>query len=142
MAKVCNHHTKLDDILDRVKDIQITLSQGKRKLLPPIAKPTDMEPCDERVKQLQVCRSVQEIIDNFEEFRYRQEDGLVMCTLCCTDEHAESFKVGNSSLHGSTVSGIFLYDQSCGLSFNTNENLPRPFINLKKKFESSCHRQK
>ena len=122
---------KLDDIINRVKDIQVTLAQGKTKILPPIAKPHDIEPCDERIKQLQVCRSVQEIMDIFQEFQYRQEDGYVMCKLCCTDELADRLKLGNSS-HGITVNGIFIYDQNCGLGFDTDENLPRPFINLKK----------
>ena len=50
--------TKLDEILERVKDIQISISSEKdssKSILPPLAKPQDVAVCDERIKKLLSC---------------------------------------------------------------------------------------
>ena len=117
--------TKLDEILERVKDIQISVSATKtlRTILPPLAKPYDVEVCDERIKQLTLCRSIDEIIDIFNEFQYQKEKNCVICTLCVS----ESVETCNRS-----DNGTFLYNAELGLTFDNNVNLPRTFINLKK----------
>ena len=61
---------KLDEILDRVKNIQILINESRVSpvVLPPMAKAKDMEPSDVRFKQLITCRSIQEITNIFGEF--------------------------------------------------------------------------
>ena len=57
--------SKLDEILQRVKDIQVSISTDKNKgpVLPPIATPQDIAPTDDRIKQMHLFRSIDEIVD-------------------------------------------------------------------------------
>ena len=97
---------RLNEILERVKDIQISISSGEtaRPVLPPLAKPQDVETSDERIKQLQICRSMKEISDKFPEFDYKikNKDGYVLCTLCIP----ESAVTSSTSNHSIDI-GIF-----------------------------------
>ena len=82
----CTNAEKLDEILERVKSIQISVDQNKTPLtLSPLAKPKDVKPSDEHLKQLLICRSIEEIIDVFDEFEYIPVDGYVICKLCVPD---------------------------------------------------------
>ena len=57
-APVTDNEKKLNEILKRVKDIQLTIASYKGRKLPPLAKPDDSKMNDERIKQLQVSRSI------------------------------------------------------------------------------------
>ena len=65
---------KLDELLTRVKDIQITMkSQSSKSILPPIAKPDEVVLNDERLKYFQFARSLlNEIIEKFDELTLKQ----------------------------------------------------------------------
>ena len=94
-------NAKLDEILSRVKDIQISVKQSGEKpreklVLPPIAKPDDISPTDTRISQINLARSLNDIIDNFSELRACQQPdfAFVICKLCCSDD---SFKKAEST---------------------------------------------
>ena len=119
--------SKLDELLERVKDIQISISTENKKkpVLPPIATPQDIAPADERIKQMQVFRSIKEIVECFTEFEYKNEE-YIMCKLCVP----LTYKVDVSS--NSCENGIFMYNAKGGLSFSNESKLPKCFTNLKK----------
>ena len=129
---------RLDELLERVKDIQISISSSKlvRPALPPLAKPKDVATSDERIKQLQICRAIKEILDHFPEFEYKKKDGYVICTLCVPES-----TVTSSTNNRGTDNGMFMYDSNSGLEFADDVNLPRTFINLKKNLKDHLHKK-
>ena len=85
------NNEKLDKIISRVKDIQLTVKSRKevnKCTLPPIAKPDDVAPTDQRMNQFQLARSLDDIMDHFDELKLCQQPnyGYVICKLCCSDE--------------------------------------------------------
>jgi len=76
----------LDEILSRVKDIQITVqndNKARKCILPEIAKPNDIAPTEERMMQIQRARSLDELLDNCDELKLLQQAdyGYVICKL-------------------------------------------------------------
>ena len=107
-APLTDNEKKLNEILERVKDIQLTIASDKGRKLPPLAKPDDSKMNDERIKQLQVSRSIKDIVDNFVEFEYNSEEGYVICNLCVPEPRTSS----TASTHRPADNGMFMY-KSC-----------------------------
>ena len=108
---------KLDEILDRVKNIQISINESRVSpvVLPPMAKAKDMEPSEVRFKQLVTCRSIQKITNIFGEFensRIRPVDGYVICNLCCTE-----------NILAETNSELIIRNKNKLVCFNTNPKM-------------------
>ena len=74
---------------------------------------------DERIKQLQVSRSIKDIVDNFVEFEYNSEEGYVICNLCVPEPCTSS----TASTHGPADNGMFMYNSEIGMSFSVVELL-------------------
>ena len=54
----CTNDDKLDEILDRIKDIQISVGRKETSVtIPTSVKSKDIKPSDERLDQLILCRS-------------------------------------------------------------------------------------
>ena len=147
VSAISEHHSavslnneKLDEILTRVKDIQITVSgasgqQVEKMVLPPIAKPNDVTPTDERMKQINLARSLSEIVDNFAELELRQQadTGYVTCKLCCSDD---AFMLAESSGTLNLTNGVISFPLNIQLTSLEGEKLPKSFTNLKKKIKT------
>ena len=151
--KDCTHNesinnTKLEEILDRVKDIQITVKSqhgAKKCILPPIAKPNDVAPADNRISQLQLSRSLHDIVEYFDELTLCKlsDSGFVICSLCCSDEIVAQAKASNIL---SQTNGVITFSSEDQLTFQTGEKLSKSFTNLKKKImthlENPTHAEK
>ena len=120
---------KLDDILVRVKDIQISCT--KKETLDSSeeinAKKNKQEIIDvkhdERLDHLKRCRSVQEICNSFPEFSYNVIDGCFLCVICSTGDNSDT---------SFNKPGIFNYSSENGLSFMSGEKIPMEFSSLKR----------
>ena len=100
-------------------------------MFPPIAKPSDIVPFDEHMIHIQVARSLDTIIDNFDELKMNEiaTNRYVICKLCCSDNtfvHAQSAGTLNQ------INGVISIPSDIQLDFSEDENLPKPFTNLKK----------
>ena len=91
-------------------------------MLPPIATPQDIAPTDDRIKQMHLFRSIDEIVETFTEFEYTSGEHIV-CKLCVPSGKKVDTTCDN---------GVFKYNSSEGLAFTDESKLPRSFINLKK----------
>ena len=122
---------KLDEILLRVKDIQISIKTREELSK---ANTTDTEKAqqnvnekkDKRLDHLKMCCSVQEVSNLIAEFTYKSSDGYFVCEVCCPRVNFNT----DARLHNQ--SGIFHYDPDNGLSFTSTEKISPAFSNLKR----------
>ncbi|CAB4033793.1 Hypothetical predicted protein, partial [Paramuricea clavata] len=78
--------------------------------------------------KITLARSINDI--ELTGFAYSSERSELCCSVCTEAEHENNATL--TTVHGSSLSGMFSYEQSNGLAFAENENLPDQFRNLKK----------
>ena len=112
----------------------------EKKVLPEIAKPSDISFDDERIAKLYSCRSIDDLLKEFTELSYSRIDGHFNCNLCSPLVHESALPI-----QGKCTPGIFHYSADEGESFDSNAHLPDSFRNLKKHlkvhFTTSIHIQ-
>ena len=110
---------KVEELTKTINAIKTSVDLIKTKALPDIAAPVDVEPSDERIDVLLLCKSLSDILEHFEEFSYVEEEHLLKCDLCCSKPRM-----------GGNVPGLFKYDKDDDIE-NENKNLSQRFRNLK-----------
>ena len=94
--------------------------------IPEFAKPEDVSPLDERILSLRDCRTIEDIIENFEELVVEEETRSILCELCFVDKEAK----------GANTPGYFqlaVDDEDTDMDLDDPKKiLDRNFINLKK----------
>ena len=97
---------RLNDLINVVKGIHITSEESKQTLkelkdainslaakmqmkVPEFAKPDDVSPFDERILNLRDCRTIEQIVDVFDELVYEEDSGSLLCELCFVNKEAE-----------------------------------------------------
>ena len=110
------------------------IEKEKRKELPPIAKPEDLGPEDERLWNLRKCRTLDDILDLFFELKLEYDDALpvLYCSLCIPED---SIKVETT---GAQAKGVF---RMTGPTLDRDGKMTREFSNLKFKISSHISRQ-
>ena len=125
-------------ILEKLEALNIGMSEGfnsiyqrlseiekqKRKELPPIAKPEDLGPQDERLWNLRKCRTLEDILDLFFELKLEYDDALAVlyCSLCIPED---SIQVETT---GVKAKGVF---RMTGPTLDQDGKMTREFSNLK-----------
>ena len=105
-----------------------------QKKIPEFAKPDDVDPSDERILELRDCRTVEEIIETFDELVLEEETGTLLCEICYVEKESQ----------GSKYPGKFdaVMEEELGEE-EENKKQNRKFINLKKSlkrhFETDIH---
>ena len=96
------------------------LEKEKGKELPPIARPEDIGPVDERSWDLNKCVSLDDILQLLVEMKLEEEDGvpLIYCSLCCPE----------NGVTGYLQNGVF---QLTGPASDDNGKMTKAFSNLK-----------
>ena len=98
------------------------LEQERRKVLPPMAKPKDLEPEaeDDRLFDLRKCVNIDDILELMEELEVEYEDGLpfIYCSVCCPQ----------NSIFDVKQNGVF---QLTGPASEENGKMTKAFSNLK-----------
>ena len=139
-------------ILEKLEALNIGMSEGfnsiyqrlgeiekeRRKELPPLAKPEDLDPQDERLWKLRKCRTLEDILDLFFELKLEYDDALpvLYCSLCIPEDsiHVETSGVKSK--------GVFRMSMS-GPSLDQDGKMTREFSNLKSiitnHVKASCH---
>ena len=110
---------KVEELTKTINAIKTSVDFIKTKAIPDIATPVDVEPSDERLAVLLLCKSLDDILENFEELSYVAEENLLKCDLCCSKPRM-----------GGNVPGLFKYDKDEDRE-NGNKNLSQRFRNLK-----------
>ena len=110
---------KVEELTKTINAIKTSVDLIKTKALPDIAAPVDVEPSDERIGVLLMCKSLSDILGNFEELSYVPEEHLLKCDLCCSKPRM-----------GGNVPGLFKYDKEDNIE-SDNTNLSQRFRNLK-----------
>ena len=134
---------RLNDLINVVRGIHITSEESKQTLkelkddinslaaklqmkVPEFAKPDDVSPFDERILNLRDCRTIEQIVEVFDELVYEEDSGSLLCELCFVNKEAE----------GSRTPGHFKMvadDEDSEVdNENVRKNLDRKFINMKK----------
>ena len=90
---------KIDEMSKTMNAIKASVDLLQAKSVPHIAEPSDVEPKDDRIENLVLCKSLEDILKNFTELTYNEDEQLVKCDLCC-------FK----SRMGGNVPGLFKYE--------------------------------
>ncbi len=132
---------KLDEILTRVKDIQITVksqqADAEKLILPPIAKPDDLAPKDKRMKHIQLARSLNDITDKLRRNSIVSTTRFRVCDLQtllhCSED---AFMDAESSGTLNQINGVISFPLDTQLTFQEGENLTKSFTNLKKKIKT------
>ena len=115
---------------DNVNSLALKL----QKKIPEFAKPDDVDPSDERILELRDCRTVEEIIETFDELVLEEETGTLLCEICYVEKESQ----------GSKYPGKFdaVMEEELGEE-EGNKKQNRKFINLKKSlkrhFETDIH---
>ena len=108
------------------------LEKEKGKELPPIARPEDIGPVDERSWDLNKCVSLDDILQLLVEMKLEEEDGvpLIYCSLCCPE----------NGVTGYLQNGVF---QLTGPASDDNGKMTKAFSNLKisikRHINQKCH---
>ena len=117
---------------------------AKKCILPPIAKPNDVAPADNRISQLQLSLSLHDIVEYFDELTLCQlsDSGFVICSLSCSDEIVAQAKASKTL---SQTNGVITFSSENQQTFQTGESrfedceslLLSPF-SVKKKVLDAC----
>ena len=115
---------------DNVNSLALKL----QKKIPEFAKPDDVDPSDERILELRDCRTVEEIIETFDELVLEEETGTLLCEICYVEKESQ----------GSKYPGKFdaVMEEELGEE-EENKKQNRKFISLKnslkRHFETDIH---
>ena len=139
---------RLDEILDRVKDIQITVKNQyttQKGPQPPsqamkssgITQAVKSESEREWMNKIQLARSLDNLLQNFSDLKLCQKPelglGYVICQLCCSEETFAAAEAGGTL---NQTNGVVSFSLDTQLTFQQEENLSRSFLNLKKKIKT------
>ena len=135
-------------ILEKLENMSIGIGEGfnsvcerlnrlekeKGKELPPIARPEDIGPVDERSWDLNKCVSLDDILQLLDEMKLEYEDDvpLIFCSLCCPENGVTRVKAAQN--------GVF---QLIGPASDDNGKMTKAFSNLKSSIKrhinQNCH---
>ena len=91
--------------------------------MPEFAKPDDVIPYDERTNSLYECKTVQDIIETFDELVFEEESESLLCELCFVEKES----------HGPIAPGQFKIDtEEEDIEDEETKPRTRKFINLRK----------
>ena len=110
---------KIDDLANKVDALKVSVDSLKGKIIPEIAKPREVQPSDERIERLILCRNLKDVLELFSEFSYNKPENVLACDLCYS-----------AQAKGGSISGQFKYDQDLD---QPSEKLNPEFSHLK------CH---
>ena len=111
-------HSKIDKMNETINDLKASIDSLQKRSLPDIATPSDVTPNDAHIENLVLCKSLEDILNNFCELSYDKESNLLKCDLCCKNPRL-----------GANVPGLFKYDsKSEGIS---SQNQSSEFRHLK-----------
>ena len=115
---------KSDDSCDEIKLLRESIANLASKLekkIPEFAKPDEVGPYDERINALRDCKTVEDIVETFEELVVEENTGLILCELCFVEKES----IGNKK------PGQFKFDGESIEVHDEVSKMSRSFINLK-----------
>ena len=98
----------INQVCTRLSSVESALQESRKLDIPGIAKPSDVEPTDERLQDLRKCASVDDILQLLNEVEMDDTGLSLFCTLCCpkdaiTDgQQLGKFNLSEIAYHGET----------------------------------------